>query len=81
MKEIFSTLMVTGGSGFMGSNFIRFWLKNHKQCKVINFDKLTYAGNANSLKDIENVLDYQFIRGDISDFAFVDIIIKNNRSR
>src|SRR3990167_4321419 len=60
-------ILVTGGAGFIGSNFIHYWLKNHPQDKVTNFDKLTYAGNLESLKDLEKNSNYNFIKGDISD--------------
>src|SRR3989344_7832334 len=59
-------LLVTGGAGFIGSNFIHYWLKNHPNDKVINFDKLTYAGNLDSLKDVEKRPNYSFIKGDIA---------------
>ena len=58
------TLLVTGGAGFIGSNFIRETLKR-KKYKVINFDKLTYAGNRLTIKEFENNKDYLFIKGDI----------------
>jgi len=75
MKEKFRVLMITGGAGFIGSTFIRFWLKNHRQCKIINLDKLTYASNVNNLKDINNNPNYRFVRGDISDFVSVDKMV------
>lgn len=68
--------MITGGCGFIGSTFIRFWLRNYQQCNIINLDKLTYAGNTNNLKDINDNANYQFVRGDIGDFVFVDKIVK-----
>ncbi|OGW51874.1 MAG: dTDP-glucose 4,6-dehydratase [Nitrospirae bacterium RBG_19FT_COMBO_42_15] len=58
-------LLITGGAGFIGSNFIRYILKHHKNYKVINLDKLTYAGNLENLKDIEKDKRYKFVRGDI----------------
>jgi dTDP-glucose 4,6-dehydratase len=58
-------ILVTGGAGFIGSNFILYWLKNHPQDFVINFDKLTYAGNLENLKEIEKNPNYKFIQGDI----------------
>ena len=57
-------LLVTGGAGFIGSNFIHYWLKKHSEDQIINFDKLTYAGNLENLKDIKNP-DYSFVKGDI----------------
>lgn len=58
-------LLVTGGAGFIGSNFILYWLKNHAEDQIINLDKLTYAGNLDNLKSIENNPNYKFIKGDI----------------
>ncbi len=46
-------ILVTGGAGFIGSNFIKYWLKKHPKDMITNLDKLTYAGNLNNLKDIE----------------------------
>lgn len=60
-------ILVTGGAGFIGSNFILYWIKNHPQDSIINFDKLTYAGNLENLKDIEKNPIYSFIHGDICD--------------
>jgi dTDP-glucose 4,6-dehydratase len=60
-------LLVTGGAGFIGSNFIRHILATRTDVEVVNFDKLTYAGNAESLADISSDPRYQFIRGDILD--------------
>jgi len=60
-------IMVTGGAGFIGGNFIRLVLDRHPGYSIINFDKLTYAGNLESLKDIEPNPDYGFLPGDICD--------------
>ena len=61
-------LLVTGGLGFIGSNFILNMLKSYKDLSIINLDLITYAGNLENLKDVENYGDrYQFIRGDITD--------------
>ena len=65
-------LLVTGGAGFIGSNFIRYYLANHADCEVVNFDKLTYAGNLESLRDVQDDPRYAFVRGDICDAAAVD---------
>lgn len=59
-------LLVTGGAGFIGSNFINYWLENHPEDYIVNLDALTYAGHLESLKDIENNSNYQFIKGDIT---------------
>jgi dTDP-glucose 4,6-dehydratase len=60
------TLFVTGGAGFIGSNFIHYWLKNHPQDRVINFDALTYAGNQDNLKSLEKNPQYIFVKGNIT---------------
>lgn len=64
-------LLVTGGCGFIGSNFIRKTLKKYPDYKIINLDKLTYAGNPENLKDVDNNRNYQFIKGDICDSKVV----------
>ncbi len=61
------TIMVTGGAGFIGSNFIRYLLRQRKDCRVVNFDKLTYAGNLENLRDLEGDPRYRFVRGDVCD--------------
>ena len=61
------TLLITGGAGFIGSNFVHYYLQNHPEDKIINLDLLTYAGNLSTLKDIENNPQYKFIQGDIRD--------------
>ena len=65
-------LLVTGGAGFIGSNFILYWLKNHLQDSIVNLDKLTYAGNLENLKEAEGNKNYQFIKGDICDEKIVE---------
>ena len=64
-------LLVTGGAGFIGSNFIRYWLANHPNDQIVNLDVLTYAGNLENLRDLENDPRYTFMRGDICDPATV----------
>ncbi len=70
-------LLVTGGAGFIGSNFIRHIIKKYSQYEVINLDKLTYAGNLDNLKDIENNSHYTFVKGDICDRKIVDKLSKD----
>ena len=65
-------LLVTGGAGFIGSNFIHYVLREHSDWHITNLDKLTYAGNLENLKDIETEPRYTFIKGDITDRALVD---------
>lgn len=65
-------ILVTGGAGFIGSNFIRYWLKNNPQDEIVNLDLLTYAGNLANLKDLETNSHYCFVKGDICDFSLLD---------
>ena len=74
-KKIF----ITGGAGFIGSNFIHYILKKYSRYQVINLDALTYAGNLNNLKDIEKESRYKFIKGDICDKKLVDRIFKEEK--
>ncbi len=74
-------LLVTGGAGFIGTNFIRYWLKTFPQDSVINLDLLTYAGNLISLTDIAAIYSdrYVFARGDILDDSFVAKVLKAHK--
>jgi dTDP-glucose 4,6-dehydratase len=65
-------LLVTGGAGFIGSNFIRYFLEAHPQSFVINFDKLTYAGNPENLVEFDRAANYRFVCGDVTDAALLD---------
>ncbi|MDA1316469.1 MAG: dTDP-glucose 4,6-dehydratase [bacterium] len=68
-------LLVTGGAGFIGTNFIHYWLKNHTDDQIVNFDKLTYAGNIENLKSIESNPNYSFVQGDIVNKKMVDDVM------
>ncbi len=70
-------LMVTGGAGFIGSNFIHYILNTYDDIEIINYDKLTYAGNLDNLKDIEHDPRYHFIKGDICDADAVTKVVKS----
>jgi dTDP-glucose 4,6-dehydratase len=70
-------LLVTGGAGFIGSNFILYWLRNHSRDFVVNLDKLTYAGNLENLKSVEKNPNYQFVKGDICDLQLVNSLVKD----
>lgn len=72
MKKI----LVTGGAGFIGSNFIHFMLEKHPDIEIINFDTLTYAGNLENLKKVEKDPRYSFVKGDITDAKAVSKAIK-----
>jgi dTDP-glucose 4,6-dehydratase len=69
-------LLVTGGAGFIGSNFIHYWLKNYSADQIINLDLLTYAGNLENLRDIEKDPRYTFVQGDICDPDLVNNLVK-----
>jgi dTDP-glucose 4,6-dehydratase len=68
-------LLVTGGAGFIGSNFIRHIRQEHPDWEITNLDKLTYAGNLENLTDIQNQLGYHFVKGDIADRKLVDKLL------
>jgi dTDP-glucose 4,6-dehydratase len=69
-------LLVTGGAGFIGSCFIRYILNKYSEYKILNLDALTYAGNIENLKDIENNPNYEFVHGNICDKELVQQLIK-----
>ncbi|NCU32019.1 MAG: dTDP-glucose 4,6-dehydratase [Candidatus Moranbacteria bacterium] len=68
-------LLITGGSGFIGSNFIKHWFSNHPEDSIINLDKMTYAANPRNLTEFEGKSNYQFIKGDILDKKLVDDLV------
>jgi len=72
-------LLITGGAGFIGSNFIHYTLKHHKKDEVVNFDKLTYCGNLENLRDIEKNPRYKFIKGDICDAKLVEKVFQKEK--
>lgn len=72
-------LLVTGGAGFIGSNFIHYMLKQHSDISIINFDKLTYAGNLENLTTVENLPNYSFVQGDICDSELVNQVVQQEK--
>jgi dTDP-glucose 4,6-dehydratase len=74
----FVNLLVTGGAGFIGSNFVRYWLERYPDDHVVNLDALTYAGNLESLRDVETrfATQYCFVRGDISNIELVEHLLE-----
>jgi dTDP-glucose 4,6-dehydratase len=70
------TILVTGGAGFIGSNFVRYMLEKYNSYKIINMDVLTYAGNLDNLREIESNLNYEFFRGDITSNSDIESIIQ-----
>ncbi|HEY4644211.1 MAG TPA: GDP-mannose 4,6-dehydratase, partial [Bacteroidota bacterium] len=71
------TILVTGGAGFIGSHLVRHLLHRYERYTVINFDKLTYAGNLENLEDIEDHARYRFIKGDICDRPLVESVVRD----
>ena len=70
-----ATLLITGGSGFIGSNFIRYWMEHHADDHIINLDALTYAANQESLKDVAENPNYEFVHGDILNAELVEGLV------
>jgi len=71
--EMKKSILITGGAGFIGSHVVRLFVNNYPEYKIVNFDKLTYAGNLENLKDIESKPNYVFVKGDICD---IDLVLK-----
>ena len=71
------TILITGGAGFIGSNFVPYFLDKHKEYKIVNIDKLTYAGNLDNLKECNNNPNYTFIQGDICNRTLIEKIFKD----
>ncbi|MGN0913331.1 MAG: dTDP-glucose 4,6-dehydratase [Alphaproteobacteria bacterium] len=75
------SILVTGGAGFIGANFVPYFAKKYPEYRVINLDKLTYAGNPDNLKDCEGQGNYCFVQGDICDAALVEKLFKDHDIR
>jgi len=72
-------LLVSGGAGFIGSNFVRHMLKKYPDYFIVNYDKLTYAGNLDNLREVEDNSHYKFVQGDIIDLEKLNQVIKENK--
>lgn len=72
-------LLITGGAGFIGSNFVHYTLEKYPDYKVVVYDKLTYSGNLDNLRDVEHDLRYTFVRGDICDAEKVDEVMREHK--
>jgi dTDP-glucose 4,6-dehydratase len=72
-------VLITGGAGFIGSHVVRKMVLDHPELRILNLDQLTYAGNLENLRDIEDAGNYQFIRGDIVDAGFVDKLFRKEQ--
>ncbi len=73
------TILITGGAGFIGSHLTRRFVEKYPNYQIFNLDALTYAGNLENLKDIENKSNYTFIKGDITDDIFINNLVKRNK--
>jgi dTDP-glucose 4,6-dehydratase len=73
------SILITGGAGFIGSHVIRLFVKKYPQYEIYNLDKLTYAGNLENLKDIEESKNYHFVKGDITDKNFIDELFASHK--
>jgi dTDP-glucose 4,6-dehydratase len=69
-------LLITGGAGFIGANFVHYWLKHHSQDLVVVLDKLTYAGNLENLNLVQEMPNFRFVQGDICNFELVEYLLK-----
>ena len=69
--------LVTGGCGFIGSNFLKYMVEKYPKYQITNYDKLTYAGNRSNVTDCEYYDNYHFIKGDIIDYSKVKSIVKS----
>lgn len=75
------TILITGGAGFIGSNFVPYFCEKYPEYKIINLDKLTYAGNLENLWSCENMPNYSFVQGDICDADLVEKLFRENDVR
>ena len=73
MKKI----LITGGAGFIGSHVVRRFVTTYPNYQIVNLDKLTYAGNLENLRDVENATNYKFVKGDIVDASFIQNLFDN----
>lgn len=72
------TILITGGAGFIGSNFIPYFLSQHKDIHIVNLDKLTYAGELSNLKEVHNNERYTFVKGDVCDRQIIEELFKKH---
>ena len=75
------TILITGGAGFIGSNFVPYFCEKYPEYNIINLDKLTYAGNLDNLRECESMPNYKFVQGDICDADLIDKLFDENDIR
>ena len=80
-RKMSETILITGGAGFIGSNFVPYFCAKYPQYNIINLDKLTYAGNLDNLKECEAMPNYKFVQGDICDRALIEKLFTENDIR
>lgn len=79
MHDFQRTIIITGGAGFIGSHVVREFVKNYPECLIVNLDALTYAGNLENLRDVENSPNYRFVKADITDENLINDIFETYR--
>jgi len=73
------TVLITGGAGFIGSHVVRLFVRKYPEYRIVNLDKLTYAGNLANLRDVQDAPNYQFVKGDITDAVFITALFEEHR--
>jgi len=73
-------LLVTGAAGFIGANFVHYWLKSYQDDKVIGLDALTYAGNRDNLKPVEANANFTFVKGNICDQELIETLLREHKA-
>lgn len=73
------TILITGGAGFIGSHVVKLFVEKYPNYHIFNLDALTYAGNLENLKDVENKSNYTFVKGDITDDVFINGLFKKHK--
>lgn len=79
MEIIHNSILITGGAGFIGSHLTRLFVNKYPDCRIVNLDKLTYAGNLTNLKDVEKNANYRFVKGDILDAGLLEKLFNEHQ--